>query len=85
MLPDGPYGPPFVAKKGVLHLSQQSGVPIVCLRVTAQPAWQTEKWDRKLIPIPFRTQIRVEVRPAFSVTDPDAPETAARLASELQT
>ena len=32
---DGPYGPPRVLKKGVLHIARKSGVPIVPLTIRA--------------------------------------------------
>jgi lysophospholipid acyltransferase (LPLAT)-like uncharacterized protein len=33
--PDGPYGPPRLLKKGVLHVALKSGVPIVPLTIVA--------------------------------------------------
>ena len=34
IMPDGPNGPSQVIKNGVLHMSQQSGVPIVPVKYT---------------------------------------------------
>ena len=45
--PDGPYGPPFVLKKGILHLSLQSNVPIVPLRFSSSSYRELKTWDRK--------------------------------------
>jgi len=50
--PDGPHGPCRVLKKGVLHLSRDSGVPILPLRLSASRAIRAG-WDRKVIPFPW--------------------------------
>ena len=59
LLPDGPGGPPFVAKKGVLHIALQSGVPIIPIRFRAARVIQLKTWDKKKWPLPFCT-IRVQ-------------------------
>jgi lysophospholipid acyltransferase (LPLAT)-like uncharacterized protein len=53
--PDGPAGPPRVAKRGVGHIAAQSGVPIVPLRFTLSHALVLPTWDRKRLPLPFST------------------------------
>ena len=53
--PDGPAGPPRVAKRGVGHIAAQSGVPIVPLRFTLSRALVLPTWDRKRLPLPFST------------------------------
>jgi lysophospholipid acyltransferase (LPLAT)-like uncharacterized protein len=45
--PDGPNGPAFVLKKGILHLSLQSNVPIVPLRFSSSSYRELKTWDRK--------------------------------------
>ncbi|MFH1981743.1 MAG: lysophospholipid acyltransferase family protein [Pseudomonadota bacterium] len=51
---DGPRGPRFEAKKGLLFLSRISGAPLVPVVVSAWPALTLKKsWDRTLIPLPF--------------------------------
>ena len=51
---DGPRGPRFEAKKGLLFLSRISGAPLVPVIVSAWPAVTLKKtWDRTLIPLPF--------------------------------
>ncbi len=55
LLPDGPGGPPFIAKKGVLHIALQSGVPILPIRFHASRVIQLKTWDRKKWPLPFCT------------------------------
>jgi lysophospholipid acyltransferase (LPLAT)-like uncharacterized protein len=55
LLPDGPSGPPFVAKKGMLHISLQSQVPILPMQFRASKFFESHGWDRKKWPIPFST------------------------------
>ena len=50
--PDGPYGPALVVKDGVLDLAQQTGLPIVAIRICCSQALRLPTWDRKLIPLP---------------------------------
>ena len=50
--PDGPAGPAHQVKDGVLDLGQQTGVPVVALRLRCSRAWRLPTWDRKLVPWP---------------------------------
>ena len=57
--PDGPFGPPRVAKPGALIVARESGLPIQPWAVSVRPALRlTRRWDRQLVPLPF-SQIRV--------------------------
>ena len=53
--PDGPHGPAFVVKKGILHLSLKSGVPVVALRFSSSSFHELKTWDRKKFACPFST------------------------------
>lgn len=53
IMPDGPYGPRHVLKKGVLHMSLQSGVPILPMRFQVSHAFVLSTWDHKMFPYPF--------------------------------
>ncbi len=55
LLPDGPSGPPFVAKKGFLYISLKSQVPIVPIQFKASKFFESHGWDRKKWPTPFST------------------------------
>ncbi len=58
--PDGPYGPPHVLKKGILHVALQSGVPVVVLRFHLSRHYTLNSWDRKKLACPFsRLEIRI--------------------------
>jgi lysophospholipid acyltransferase (LPLAT)-like uncharacterized protein len=53
VVPDGPRGPRYQAKSGVLQLARATGAPI--FPVTYGAEWKTTvgTWDRLLIPFPF--------------------------------
>jgi len=57
--PDGPGGPPMKLKHGAVHLSLQTGVPIVPIKYTCEKYWVLPSWDGKRVPFPFG-KIRVE-------------------------
>jgi len=53
--PDGPNGPAFIVKKGLLHLSLKSNVPIVPLQFSSSSYKELRTWDRKKFVRPFST------------------------------
>jgi lysophospholipid acyltransferase (LPLAT)-like uncharacterized protein len=65
--PDGPHGPAFVLKKGVLHVSLQSGVPVVAIQFNASHFFELKTWDRKKVPYPFST-IKMKLAPPIQIT-----------------
>lgn len=51
---DGPRGPRYEAKKGMVLLAQKTGLPLMPIMMSAKPAITLKKtWDRTLIPLPF--------------------------------
>jgi len=50
---DGPRGPAYVAKPGIVTLAQKSGLPISFFYIQPQRAWLLRSWDRFIIPKPF--------------------------------
>jgi lysophospholipid acyltransferase (LPLAT)-like uncharacterized protein len=65
--PDGPNGPAFVLKKGILHLSLKSNVPVVPLRLSSSNFRELNTWDRKKFSRSFST-IKVEIGDPIYVT-----------------
>jgi hypothetical protein len=53
VVPDGPRGPRYVAKPGVIHLARAAGAPIYPVTYAARRARQLHSWDRLIIPLPF--------------------------------
>jgi lysophospholipid acyltransferase (LPLAT)-like uncharacterized protein len=66
--PDGPHGPALVLKKGILHLSLKSRVPIVALRLTASSFCELNTWDRKKLAYPFST-IEIKIGDPIHITN----------------
>jgi len=68
LLPDGPAGPPRVVKRGILHISAHSGVPIIPIQFEASRCIRIRSWDRKQWPSPFST-IRVRIMAPICVSE----------------
>jgi lysophospholipid acyltransferase (LPLAT)-like uncharacterized protein len=82
LIPDGPHGPPFLLKKGILHMSLQSGVPIVAVQFSASKFFELKTWDRKRLPYPFST-IRMEIGDPIHVTKNNFDEAHSLITQEL--
>ena len=86
VLPDGPRGPAFELKTGVLALASATGAPLVPLGVAAAPSRELGSWDRALLPLPFA---RVRLRYGNALEIPRSADAAAledwrrRLTEEL--
>jgi len=51
--PDGPKGPAYRVKLGIIQIAKQAGVPIVPVTVGAEKRWCFNSWDRFIVPKPF--------------------------------
>ncbi len=59
---DGPKGPLYEPKPGILTLSYKTGAKILPLRVFYQKAWILKKtWDKYFIPKPF-SKVKLSIR-----------------------
>lgn len=67
---DGPRGPAGVAKRGVILLARETGLPIVPGNWWARPHIEFGSWDRTIIPLPFARMV-FAFEPAMHVP-PDA-------------
>ncbi len=56
--PDGPKGPLYEIKPGLLKLAETSGAPIIPLHLTFSRVITLNTWDHFIIPLPFS---RVEI------------------------
>lgn len=51
---DGPKGPVFKAKKGMIYIAQKTGKPFICLGGAYSKKWIFSKtWDKFQLPKPF--------------------------------
>jgi lysophospholipid acyltransferase (LPLAT)-like uncharacterized protein len=65
--PDGPRGPRFVAKPGVVQLARLSGACILCFHIVPERCWVFRKsWDQTEFPRPF-TRIAIFIAPPIEV------------------
>jgi lysophospholipid acyltransferase (LPLAT)-like uncharacterized protein len=53
VVPDGPRGPRYHVKPGVIHLARVTGTPIFPVTYAATRARHLRSWDRLIIPLPF--------------------------------
>ncbi len=59
--PDGPKGPRYEVKPGVVKLAQASGAPIVVMSVNFSSCWRLKSWDRFCVPKPFsKVMVKLE-------------------------
>jgi len=82
IMPDGPAGPPCVLKKGILHMSMQSGVPIVAMQFSASKFFELKTWDRKKWPYPFST-IKMKIGIPIQITRDNLDEAPKRITAAL--
>jgi len=61
---DGPHGPAFHAKPGLLFLAEKLELPLVPVATSAQPAWILARtWCRYLLPRPFARCVAIVGKP----------------------
>jgi len=59
VVPDGPRGPRYEVKSGVIHLARATGAPIIPVSYAADRRRQLRSWDRLIIPLPFARVVYV--------------------------
>ncbi len=84
---DGPKGPRFKAKPGILETSKNLKVPIICGGAAADRAWVFDKaWNKAFLPKPFARVCIVWTKPwnLLSIDiDPNNPELLEKVESSL--
>jgi lysophospholipid acyltransferase (LPLAT)-like uncharacterized protein len=66
--PDGPRGPIFEIKNGIIAIAQKTNKDIVTFRYKSSNYWQLKSWDKFIIPKPFST-IDFYVSERFNLAD----------------
>ncbi|HUT55740.1 MAG TPA: lysophospholipid acyltransferase family protein [bacterium] len=51
--PDGPQGPVYQAKRGIIDLAKATGFPIFCVGPNADRCITAKSWDQTKIPFPY--------------------------------
>jgi lysophospholipid acyltransferase (LPLAT)-like uncharacterized protein len=57
--PDGPKGPPYKLKGGVIRIAQRTGAPILPAAIAAERRWTFRSWDEMFLPKPFSRAVLV--------------------------
>lgn len=57
--PDGPKGPRYVCKEGVVSLGLLSGLPIYPFSYSTKHCWRLKSWDGMIIPRPFSQGVAI--------------------------
>lgn len=84
VVPDGPRGPRYRVKEGVIHLAKATGAAVFPVTVSASRFVQLRSWDRLLVPLPF-ARVRYYVgSPLFVGREVQAKE-LERMRMELET
>lgn len=82
--PDGPKGPVYQVKPGVLYVAQKTGFPIIPItNATGRKLVLKKSWDRYQIPLPFARACIVHGAPIFVAEKDDLARKAAELEKAL--
>lgn len=80
---DGPKGPIFEPKPGIIKLSYKTGAKIIPLRVYSFKKWVLNKaWDKYFIPKPF-SKVKISIRKPLELSG-DEKEDLKRLKEALE-
>jgi lysophospholipid acyltransferase (LPLAT)-like uncharacterized protein len=68
---DGPRGPRYKVKAGVVLLAKKTGNPLVPFTVEPAARWHLRSWDKMHIPRPFTRALAVIGQPIYVAADAD--------------
>lgn len=83
VVPDGPRGPRYRVKQGVIHLAKATGATLFPVTYSASRFVQLRSWDRLLIPLPF-ARVRYYVGSPIYVGPDSTTEHLEHARSELE-
>ncbi|MDH4137059.1 MAG: hypothetical protein OEW09_10150 [Anaerolineae bacterium] len=79
--PDGPDGPPYVVKPGVVYIAQKTGARLLPGAAFTATKYTLKRWDRYSVPLPFSRIAIVVGEPVLAPRDGD-PEIIAQTLTE---
>jgi lysophospholipid acyltransferase (LPLAT)-like uncharacterized protein len=79
--PDGPDGPPYVVKPGVVYIAQKTGARLLPGAAFTATKYTVKRWDRYSVPLPFSRIAIVVGEPVPAPRDGD-PEAIAQTLAE---
>ncbi|MDR0418206.1 MAG: lysophospholipid acyltransferase family protein [Puniceicoccales bacterium] len=80
--PDGPRGPRYFVKPGIITLAKETHVPILIAGIRMHNAWRFNSWDRFYLPKPFS---RISVTCGIILPENYAKLSARQLQKSIQT
>jgi lysophospholipid acyltransferase (LPLAT)-like uncharacterized protein len=80
---DGPRGPRYKVKSGIILLAAKTGFPIVPMLPEAKRFWTVNSWDKLQIPMPF-TKAKMFVGEPIFVSEEDVEVRLGEKRNELQ-
>ena len=72
---DGPAGPAYQLKPGILWMSRDAQIPVVPLRFSCNSGFRLGGWDKKFVPFLF-SEITVTVGPKIQVNENNLEESS---------
>ncbi|MDL1987346.1 MAG: lysophospholipid acyltransferase family protein, partial [Deltaproteobacteria bacterium] len=69
IIPDGPQGPRFKVKLGIIILARETGYPILPFSYSAKRMKVFASWDRFILPYPFTKCLGIYGNPFFVPKD----------------
>ena len=69
MLPDGPRGPRYCVKPGVIRMAQLTGRAIVPITVSTKRGIFLPSWDRFLVPLPGDSCVVILGKPIYVLAE----------------
>jgi lysophospholipid acyltransferase (LPLAT)-like uncharacterized protein len=76
--PDGPVGPRYQFKKGIVLAARVTKAPIILVCANSPSAWRPQTWDRHFVPLPFsKVEVRILVLENAEVFDGTRDDNAA--------
>jgi len=71
IIPDGPQGPKFKVKSGIIILARETGYPILPFSCSAKRMKVFASWDRFILPYPFTKCLGIYGKPFYVPKDAD--------------
>lgn len=81
--PDGPRGPRYEIKPGVVTAAQKTGLPIMPITYSTERSWQLRSWDGMIIPKPFSKGVYLVGSPIKVTPEEDPEQARLRIQSAL--
>ncbi len=70
--PDGPFGPAYKIKPGIIYLAKKTKAMILPLGCYCRHAYHIPRWDRYTLPLPF-SKIHVQAGELIQIPEGDQP------------